>query len=100
MTERQSPSGRAARVLEGGSHGRHLQEDRGGRDVPESFADATRVAIAEVTKSVKHTSWFEVAEMRGAIKGNQVSEFQVTVRIGFKVEHSIRLHPPLPATEQ
>jgi flavin-binding protein dodecin len=53
----------------------------------ESFADATRVAIAEVAKTVKNTSWFEVAEMRGAIKDGKVSEFQVTVRVGFKVEH-------------
>jgi flavin-binding protein dodecin len=53
----------------------------------ESFADATRVAIEEVAKTVKHTSWFEVAEMRGAIKNGKVSEFQVTVRVGFKVEH-------------
>jgi flavin-binding protein dodecin len=36
---------------------------------------------------VKNTSWFEVAEMRGAIKDGKVSEFQVTVRIGFKIEH-------------
>jgi flavin-binding protein dodecin len=53
----------------------------------ESFADATRTAIAEASKSVKNLSWFEVAEMRGAIKDNKVAEFQVTVRIGFKVEH-------------
>ena len=53
----------------------------------ESFADATRVAIAEVSKTVKNTSWFEVAEMRGAIKDGKVSEFQVTVWVGFKVEH-------------
>ena len=53
----------------------------------QSFAEATKVAIAEAAKTVKNMSWFEVAEMRGAIKGNQVSEFQVTVRIGFKVEH-------------
>ncbi len=53
----------------------------------ESFADATRAAIAEASKSVKHMSWFEVAEMRGAIRDDKVSEFQVTVRIGFKVEH-------------
>ncbi len=53
----------------------------------ESFADATRVAIQEVAKTVKNTSWFEVAEMRGAIKDGKVSEFQVTVRVGFKVEH-------------
>lgn len=53
----------------------------------QSFADATRTAIAEAGKTVKNMSWFEVAEMRGAIKGSQVSEFQVTVRIGFKIEH-------------
>jgi flavin-binding protein dodecin len=52
----------------------------------ESFADATKSAIAEAGKSVKNMSWFEVAEMRGAIKGDKVAEFQVTVRIGFKVE--------------
>jgi flavin-binding protein dodecin len=53
----------------------------------DSFADATRVAIEEVAKTVKNTSWFEVAEMRGAIKNGKVAEFQVTVRVGFKVEH-------------
>ena len=53
----------------------------------DSFADATRTAIEEAAKTVKNTSWFEVAEMRGAIKNGKVAEFQVTVRIGFKVEH-------------
>lgn len=52
----------------------------------ESFADATRNAIAEAGKTVKHMNWFEVAELRGAIKGSQIAEFQVTVRIGFKIE--------------
>jgi hypothetical protein len=53
----------------------------------DSFADAARVAVEEAAKTVKNTSWFEVAEMRGAIKNGKVSEYQVTVRIGFKVEH-------------
>jgi hypothetical protein len=52
-----------------------------------SFADAAQAAIEEAGKTVKGMSWFEVAEMRGAIKGDKVAEFQVTVRIGFKVEH-------------
>ncbi len=52
----------------------------------ESFAEATKLAVAEAGKTVKNMSWFEVAELRGAIKGSQVVEFQVTVRIGFKVE--------------
>lgn len=54
---------------------------------PTSFADATRIAIEEAAKSVHHMNWFEVAEMRGAIKDGKVTEFQVTVRIGFKIEH-------------
>ncbi len=53
----------------------------------DSFAEATRAAIEEVAKTIKNTSWFEVAEMRGAIKNGKVAEFQVTVRVGFKVEH-------------
>jgi len=52
----------------------------------ESVAEAIRAAVAEAGKTVRNMSWFEVAEVRGAIKSNKVSEFQVTVRIGFKVE--------------
>jgi flavin-binding protein dodecin len=54
---------------------------------PTSFADATRNAIAEAGKTVQHMCWFEVAELRGAIADGKASEFQVTVRIGFKIEH-------------
>jgi len=51
-----------------------------------SFAEAVKVAVVEASKSLRHTSWFEVVEQRGAIKDGKVLEFQVTVRIGFKVE--------------
>lgn len=53
---------------------------------PTSFAEATRAAIEEASKSVRHMAWFEVAEQRGAIKDGKVSEFQVTLRVGFKLE--------------
>lgn len=53
---------------------------------PVSFAEATRAAIDEAGQSVRHMSWFEVAEQRGAIKDGKVAEFQVTLRIGFKLE--------------
>jgi len=39
----------------------------------ESFAAATKVAIEEAAKTVHHLDWFEVAEMRGAIKNGKVS---------------------------
>ena len=51
-----------------------------------SFADAVKAAVTEAAKSIRHLSWFEVVEQRGAIKDGKVLEFQVTVRIGFKVE--------------
>jgi flavin-binding protein dodecin len=30
--------------------------------------------------------WFEVTETRGAIKDGKVAEWQVTLKIGFKIE--------------
>lgn len=51
-----------------------------------SIAEAVKSAVSGAGKTVRNMSWFEVAEIRGAIKGGEVSEFQVTVRIGFKVD--------------
>ena len=53
---------------------------------PVSFAEAVKTAVAEASKSVRHMSWFEVVEQRGAIKDGAVTEFQVTLRVGFKIE--------------
>lgn len=53
---------------------------------PTSFAEATRVAIEAASKTVRHMNWFEVVEQRGAIKDGKVLEFQVTLRVGFKIE--------------
>ncbi|HZR09023.1 MAG TPA: dodecin [Myxococcales bacterium] len=53
---------------------------------PDSFAEAVKNAVSEAGKTVHHMNWFEVIEQRGAIKDSKVSEFQVTVRIGFKLE--------------
>lgn len=53
---------------------------------PVSFAEAVKSAVAEAGKSIRHMNWFEVIEQRGRIKDGQVAEFQVTVKIGFKLE--------------
>ena len=55
---------------------------------PSSFADAVRAAVAEASKTVRHMDWFEVVNERGRIEGGKVAEFQVAVKIGFKVEPS------------
>ncbi len=53
---------------------------------PVSCAEATKNAVQEAGKTVHQMSWFEVGELRGAVKDGKVAEFQVTVRIGFKLE--------------
>jgi len=52
----------------------------------ESFSQATANAIAKAAETVRNMSWFEVVEMRGSIDGSQIKQYQVTVRIGFRVE--------------
>ncbi len=51
-----------------------------------SLEDAVQSAVAEAAKSVRNMSWFEVTETRGAIKDGKVAEWQVTLKIGFKIE--------------
>jgi dodecin len=53
---------------------------------PVSFAEAVKAAVEEASKSVRHMNWFEVVEQRGFVRDGRVAEFQVTIRIGFKIE--------------
>lgn len=50
------------------------------------FSEAVAAAVEAAGKTMRHMAWFEVVEQRGGIRDGKVSEFQVTVRIGFKVE--------------
>ena len=53
---------------------------------PVSFAEAVKNAVRDASATVRHMDWFEVVEMRGRLKEGEVVEFQVTIRIGFKLE--------------
>jgi len=53
---------------------------------PKSFAEATRAAVAEAAKTLRNMDWFEVVDERGKIVDGTVAEFQVTIKIGFKLE--------------
>jgi flavin-binding protein dodecin len=53
---------------------------------PASFAEATRAAVAAAAKTVRHMEWFEVVEERGRIVDGKVHEFQVTLKVGFRIE--------------
>ena len=52
----------------------------------ESFAKAAASAIAKASESVRNLEWFEVTELRGRITGVEIAEYQVSMKIGFKLD--------------
>jgi flavin-binding protein dodecin len=53
---------------------------------PNSYAEATRNAIEKAGETLHGLSWFEVTELRGAVKDAKVAEFQVTLKVGMKLD--------------
>jgi len=53
---------------------------------PNTYAEATANAVAKVAQTEKNLSWFEVTELRGAIRDGKVYEYQVTLNVGAKLE--------------
>ena len=51
-----------------------------------SYEDAINNALAKAAKTVRDMRWFEITEQRGAIDKDRVSQWQVTIKIGFVVE--------------
>ena len=48
--------------------------------------DAIRNAIARASESIKNMDWYEVVEQRGHIVDGKIAHYQVTVKIGFRLE--------------
>ena len=54
---------------------------------PVSFAEAVKSAVEEASRSVRHMDWFDVVKESGRIVDGKVQEFQVTIKVGFRIEH-------------
>ena len=52
----------------------------------ESYSEATKNAIARAGETLRGLGWFEVTELRGLIQNGKISEYQVTVKVGFRLE--------------
>jgi flavin-binding protein dodecin len=53
---------------------------------PESIDTAIRNAIARATSTLRHVDWFEVVSTRGVVADGDVAHFQVTLKVGFRLE--------------
>ena len=47
--------------------------------------DAIRKAIAKASRTIKHLDWFQVVDTRGAIKDGDIEYWQVTIKVGFRL---------------
>jgi flavin-binding protein dodecin len=52
----------------------------------QSFEDAARVAVKRAGESMRDLEWMEVVEQRGYINGGEIREYQVKVKLWFKLE--------------
>ena len=53
---------------------------------PEGTDQAIRNAIRRASETVRHLDWFEVTSVRGEIENGEVAHFQVTMKVGFRLE--------------
>jgi dodecin len=53
---------------------------------PNSFFEAAANGVAKAAETVPNMSWFEVVEERGSIVGGKIAQYQVTLRIGARID--------------
>ena len=53
---------------------------------PEGVTQAIDRAIAKASQTLRGLDWFEVTEVRGHIEDGAVAHYQVTVKVGFRLE--------------
>ncbi len=51
-----------------------------------SSDDAIEQAIARASQTLRNIDWFEVVETRGHIKDGKIAHWQVTLRVGIRLE--------------
>ncbi|AIY17430.1 dodecin [Pimelobacter simplex] len=53
---------------------------------PDGIDQAIRNGVIRAGQTLRHLDWFEVEGVRGQIKDGQVEHFQVTMKVGFRLE--------------
>lgn len=53
---------------------------------PEGVTQAIDRAVSKASQSLRGLDWFEVTEIRGHIDGGAVAHYQVTLKVGFRLE--------------
>lgn len=52
----------------------------------ESLQQAITNGVTRVARTVRNVEWFEAAAIRGHVTDGQIDAFQVTLKVGFRLE--------------
>ena len=52
----------------------------------EGVDDAIRNGIGRASKTLRNLDWFEVTDIRGAMNEGDIAWFQVTMKVGFRLD--------------
>ncbi len=53
---------------------------------PDGIETAIRNALQRASQTLRHMDWFEVTEIRGQLQGSEVAHYQVSMKVGFRLE--------------
>ena len=53
---------------------------------PDGIDQAIHNGVTRAAESLRHLDWFEVTEVRGHIQDGKVDHFQVSLKLGFRME--------------
>jgi hypothetical protein len=51
-----------------------------------SMEDAIQNAITKASQTLRNLNWFQVVDSRGYIENGKVAHWQVTIKLGFRLE--------------
>jgi flavin-binding protein dodecin len=49
-------------------------------------SDAMKRAVAKASETLRNLEWVEVVNIRGHVEGGEIAHFQVTLKLGFRLE--------------
>lgn len=52
----------------------------------DSVHQAVRNGLQRASKTIRNLEWFEVTQIRGTVVNGEVGQFQVAMKIGFRVD--------------
>ncbi|HEX7707891.1 MAG TPA: dodecin [Thermoanaerobaculia bacterium] len=52
----------------------------------ESFEKAVSGGVERASQTVRNIDWFEVTELRGRVENGKVAQYQVKLKVGFRLD--------------